>query len=344
MISSAPKVRSASSIAWSGSPSPTSPRASIPASRSRARLASSRCCACSRALSTSEVNVLTGEFSAGVTTSTSVRLPEVCASIRSRSASPPTVSLAITRMRRSSAAPRRTGAACRGASIRRARIHQSTTPTERTMKTTRPAQRLITPAIAISPKYTAAPSRNRNASASLLSGFFMRSEDVDRRVDDDPHHVDEVPVDPGDLDAEVRLRRVVAAIGPDGRRQEQRQADEDVRSVQSGQAVEDRPERVRVKREAEARVLADLRQQERQPEQEGERQAGLQAGAVAALDRLQRPVHREARADEDDRVDPRHEDGKLVPRGRPRLAVRHTDEEVGREERAEEHHLGGDEE
>ena len=64
----------------------------------------------------------------------------------------------------------------------------------------------------------------------------------------------------------------------------------------------------------------------------------------AALDRLQRPVHREARADEDDRVDPRHEDGKLVPRGRPRLAVRHTDEEVGREERAEEHHLGGDEE
>jgi hypothetical protein len=30
-------------------------------------------------------------------------------------------------------------------------------------------------------------------------------QDVDRREDDDPHHVDEVPVDPGHLDAEVLL-------------------------------------------------------------------------------------------------------------------------------------------
>ena len=40
-----------------------------------------------------------------------------------------------------------------------------------------------------------------------------RSEDVDRRVDDDPHHVDEVPVDARHLDAAVLLGRVVAAEG-----------------------------------------------------------------------------------------------------------------------------------
>src|SRR3954447_3909984 len=96
---------------------------------------------------------------------------------------------------------------------------------------------------------TTTPTKNpnvmttkRNASASLFSGFRTpRSlEDVDGRVHDDPHHVDEVPVDPGDLDAVVVLGRVVAAKRAHRRHREQRETDEDVRAVQAGQAEERR--------------------------------------------------------------------------------------------------------
>ena len=58
---------------------------------------------------------------------------------------------------------------------------------------------------------TATTSRStRKAASSERSGLPIRTaalEDVDRRVDDDPHHVDEVPVDPGHLDAAVLLGR-----------------------------------------------------------------------------------------------------------------------------------------
>src|SRR5919202_4732726 len=96
----------------------------------------------------------------------------------------------------------------------------------------------------------------RNASASLRNGLItVPSDDVDRRVDHDPHYVHEVPVDPSDLDAVVVLGREMAAEGADRHEEQDRQADEDVRAVEAGQAEEDRPERLVVRREAHARVL-----------------------------------------------------------------------------------------
>ena len=107
---------------------------------------------------------------------------------------------------------------------------------------------------------------------------------------------------------------------------------------------EDRRERVVVRREADARVLDHLRQQERQSHQERQHEPGLHARAVAAADRLQGPVDGEARRDEDRRVDAGDVARELEALGRPRVAVDDADEEVRREERAEEHHLGRDEE
>src|SRR4051812_32342155 len=290
MISSAPKVRSASSIACTGSPSPTSPRALIPSEPRRARLCSSRSPAAARAPSSSDTQCRSGEFSAGVTTSTSSRKPALRSRMQSRSVSPPTVSLATTRIRSSSSALRRGAYAPGGASSRRDRSQAQTTRTEATTNTAIPTH--LPPnanAIPIAAKYASAQSRNWNASASLRSGFFMRaSDDVDGCVDDDPHHVDEVPVDPGDLDAVVVVRGVVAAEGTDGGEGEQRQADEDVRAVEAGEGEEDRAEGAVVRGEADAGVLARLREQEDEPHQERQEQARLQAGAVAALDRLQR--------------------------------------------------------
>ena len=98
--------------------------------------------------------------------------------------------------------------------------------------------------------------------------------------------------------------------------------------------------------EADPRVLARLDEQEREPEQERQRQAGDQAGAVVPLDRLERPVHREARGHEDDRVHERQVDRQLVPLGRPGPPPPTTTrvEEVDAEEGAEQHRLRRDEE
>src|SRR5262245_7455586 len=109
--------------------------------------------------------------------------------------------------------------------------------------------------------------RKRKASGSLRSGFLMpalypNSEDVDRQVDDDPHDVDEVPVDPADLDAVVVLRREVPPEGPDRHEQEDREADEDVCAVQARQAEEDRREGAVARVEPDARVLDRLGDEE----------------------------------------------------------------------------------
>src|SRR5947208_16921231 len=89
-------------------------------------------------------------------------------------------------------------------------------------------------------------------------------EDVHRREDDDPHDVDEVPVDARYLDAEVLLRllREVAAPGADVGEGEEHQTDGDVGAVEAGEAVEDRGEGVDAGAEAEVDVLVELDEQE----------------------------------------------------------------------------------
>ena len=64
---------------------------------------------------------------------------------------------------------------------------------------------------------------------------------------------------------------------------------------------------------------------------------------VVGLRRLERPVHRQRRGQQDRRVDARDQLRQLRARGRPLVAVHDPDEEVGREEGPEDHHLGDDE-
>jgi hypothetical protein len=68
--------------------------------------------------------------------------------------------------------------------------------------------------------------------------------------------------------------------------------------------------------EADVGVLDHLRDQEGRAHEEGEAEARLQPGAVVALDRLQRPVHGEARGQQDRRVHPGHELRQLERRQR----------------------------
>src|SRR4051812_27530265 len=118
-------------------------------------------------------------------------------------------------------------------------------------------------------------TRKRNDSASLRSGLRISasSEDVDRRVDDDPHDIDEVPVDAADLDAVMVLRREMPPEGPDRHEEQDREADEHVRAVQARQAEEDRRERAVARVEADPGVLDSLRDQEGQAHQERQQEA-----------------------------------------------------------------------
>ena len=59
------------------------------------------------------------------------------------------------------------------------------------------------------------------------------SEDVDGQVHDDPHHVDEVPVDPADLDTVMVFRGEVPSERADRHEEQDREADEDVGAVQA---------------------------------------------------------------------------------------------------------------
>ncbi len=152
-----------------------------------------------------------------------------------------------------------------------------------------------------------------------------------------------MPVDAADLDAVVVLGREVAAEGADRHEPEDREPHEDVGAVEAREAEEDRAEGLVVRREADPRVLDRLREEEGQAHEEGQDEPCLHPGAVAALDRGQRPVDREARRHEDERVDAGHELRQLELRRRPRLVPGYADEEVGGEERPEEHHLRGDE-
>src|SRR5687768_14948752 len=89
-------------------------------------------------------------------------------------------------------------------------------------------------------------SRNRKAAASLRKGLSIRRdllEKVDRRVHDDPHYVDEVPVDPGQLDPVVVLGREVPPEATDDHHQQQAEADEDMRPVEARQPEEHGRER-----------------------------------------------------------------------------------------------------
>src|SRR4051794_9678293 len=148
-------------------------------------------------------------------------------------------------------------------------------------------------------------SRWGPGNAKRTASMGTELEDVDGREDDDPHHVDEVPVDARHLDAEVvlRVRSEVAAPGADVGEGEQHQTDEDVGAVQAREAVEDRAEGAVAGREADVDVLVDLDEEKGRAQQPGHRQAHLKRAPIAPAHALQRPVDREARGDEDRGVD-----------------------------------------
>src|SRR5262245_54258472 len=95
------------------------------------------------------------------------------------------------------------------------------------------------------------------------------SDEVDDGEQEHPDDVDEVPVDRRRHERPGMARAELAHPGPVERVEKRVQADEHVRAVEAGQAVEDRPEDPVLRREPDVGVLVDLDDQERRPEHHG---------------------------------------------------------------------------
>jgi hypothetical protein len=168
----------------------------------------------------------------------------------------------------------------------------------------------------------------------------------DEREDDDPDDVDEVPVEPGELDGERVVGSELAACRRIDEREEDEDADADVRAVEAGEHEERGAEEVLVQREALVPELGELERlagEERQAEERGGDEPDAHAAHVAALDGGEGEHHREAAHQQHEGADGR--EGNVVEV----LRVRADDvavavEEEGGDERAEEQALGGQEE
>src|SRR5262249_35679719 len=98
---------------------------------------------------------------------------------------------------------------------------------------------------------------NATSAASKGTSSVLRDQ-VDRREDEDPHDVDEVPVQTGDLDA-LRIRLGQPALrGAAPQDQQPDDAHRHVRAVQPGEREERRPEHVGRKGEALSVELGEL--------------------------------------------------------------------------------------
>src|SRR5215217_2705808 len=172
------------------------------------------------------------------------------------------------------------------------------------------------------------------------------SEQVDGAEQAQPDDVDEVPVVGGHLDGVVVAGGELPGAGPQEHDQDERGPAGHVGAVEPGQGVEGRAEHPAGQGHPlvdEGPVLVRLAGQEHQAQQQADDQPQEQLALVVPADRPHPELHGHARADQDGgehgRVPGRQVGGAL---GRP-LGGGAADGEVGPEQPAEEHDLGGDE-
>src|SRR2546426_5213499 len=136
-------------------------------------------------------------------------------------------------------------------------------------------------------------------------------DEIDERKDRDPHHVDEVPVEPGDLDIDgVRdVERTPEIENPE--RQQPEHADGDVGAVESREHEERGAEQVLLERQSpvgEVRELVHLEAEKDEPEEGGPEEPQPRLPAVAALHGCERQHDEQARHQQIEGRDRRHRD------------------------------------
>src|SRR5215217_4126534 len=181
---------------------------------------------------------------------------------------------------------------------------------------------------------------------SLSGAGSGLSEQVDGAEQADPDDVDEVPVVGGHLDGVVVAGGELPGAGPQKHDQDEHGPAGHVGAVKAGQGVEGRAEHAAGQRHAlpdQLRVLVCLPAEEGGAQQQADGQPQDQPAGVVLADRPHPELHGHRGADQDGRehggIGGRQVRGAL---GRP-LGGGAANGEVGAEQAAEEHDLGGDE-
>src|SRR5690606_29445921 len=97
--------------------------------------------------------------------------------------------------------------------------------------------------------------------------------DVDGEEEEEPDDVNEVPVPGGRLEAEMLLRREVAAHGADEADDQENRADQNVETVEPGRHEEGRAVDRILEGEGRMRILVGLHKREQDAEHDCKRQA-----------------------------------------------------------------------
>ena len=124
-----------------------------------------------------------------------------------------------------------------------------------------------------------------------------------------PHHVDEMPVPGGEFEAEVLGGREVAVDGAEQADDQEDRADDHMRAVEAGRHEEGGAVDIAAVVERGVRIFVGLHAGEGEAEQDGERQAPFQPLPVVLQQRVMRPGHRRARGEQDQRVEQRQVPG-----------------------------------
>src|SRR5215203_6782390 len=113
--------------------------------------------------------------------------------------------------------------------------------------------------------------RKRVCAPPLMRGGRMRSRapHIDAGEQEQPDHVDKVPIPGGELKAEMLRRCEVAEIDPDQTDDEECRTDDDMEAVEAGRHEEGRAIDVAAEVECRMAVLVGLHAREGEPERNG---------------------------------------------------------------------------
>src|SRR5690349_14876665 len=101
--------------------------------------------------------------------------------------------------------------------------------------------------------------------STASAGVGTAAPDIDAGEQEQPHHVDEVPVPGREFEAEMLLRREMPKIDADQAHDEECRPDDDVETVESGRHEEGRAIDVAAEVEGRMAVLVSLHTREREP-------------------------------------------------------------------------------
>src|SRR3984893_4788075 len=150
---------------------------------------------------------------------------------------------------------------------------------------------------------------NERRMSLSLSSRGAAAPDVDAGEQEQPHHVDEMPVPGAELEAEMLRRRELAGYGAEQADDQEGRADDDMGAMEAGRHEERGAIHVAGKVERGVGIFPGLHAGESETERDGEHQTPDQALAVVLQERVMRPGDRGARREQDQRVEQREVPG-----------------------------------